>query len=422
MHEILYEYDMNPTTWAYLSSLLTIGIYFKFRRFWSVRNLDLVALICLAPGLLLISHHKESLGYLWLFSVSGFFLVRLLVDPVMVRRPLLEPNLSAGAMVFAGAALLVFLIANVINHPNGGPETTAPLSTTRLPATHPAPVDAGPELALFRLLLRGTGPVAEPADMSDPQQRHRQMIREAMLRSLAILGHLAVVIGMLWIGYRHFDSIKAGMAAATLYLFLPYTAQMAADVDHVVPAALLVWGVAAYRRPILAGFLLGWAAGVIYYPLLLLPLWCAFYWSRGLLRFAVGLGIAAALLALLVGLSPGSWQSYVLQFQQMISRHPGSGFWHDHEAVYRIPVLAAYVVLCASLAVWPPQKNLGTLLSCSAAVMLGAQFWHAPHGGLYMAWYLPLLILTIFRPNLEDRLAITAVSERLFSWRSQGRS
>ena len=112
--------------------------------------------------------------------------------------------------------------------------------------------------------------------MSDPQQRHRQMIREATVRSLAILGHLAVVIGMLWIGYRHFDSIKAGVAAAALYLFLPYTAQMAADVDHVVPAALLVWGVAAYRRPILAGFLLGWAAGVIYYPLLLLPLWCAF--------------------------------------------------------------------------------------------------------------------------------------------------
>ena len=36
MHEILYEYEMNPTTWAYLSSLLILGIYFKFRRFWSV--------------------------------------------------------------------------------------------------------------------------------------------------------------------------------------------------------------------------------------------------------------------------------------------------------------------------------------------------------------------------------------------------
>jgi len=28
-----------------------------------------------------------------------------------------------------------------------------------------------------------------------------------------------------------------------------------------------------------------------------------------------------------------------------------------------------------------------------------------------MAWYLPLLILTILRPNLEDRIALSAISE-----------
>ena len=44
------DIESIPTTWAYLSSLLTIGIYFKFHRFWSVRNLDLVALIGFAPG------------------------------------------------------------------------------------------------------------------------------------------------------------------------------------------------------------------------------------------------------------------------------------------------------------------------------------------------------------------------------------
>ena len=93
------------------------------------------------------------------------------------------------------------------------------------------------------------------------------------------------------------------------------------------------------------------------------------------------------------------------------------GFWEFHEPAYRIPVLAAFVALCASFAIWPAQKNLGTLLSCSAAVMLGIQFWRAQQGGLYMAWYLPLLILTIFRPNLEDRVALTALSEGWVRWR-----
>jgi len=30
---------------------------------------------------------------------------------------------------------------------------------------------------------------------------------------------------------------------------------------------------------------------------------------------------------------------------------------------------------------------------------------------LFMAWYLPLLLLTVFRPNLEDRIAQSVISE-----------
>jgi hypothetical protein len=94
-----------------------------------------------------------------------------------------------------------------------------------------------------------------------------------------------------------------------------------------------------------------------------------------------------------------------------------TGFWKFHVQAYRYTVLAAFAALSCSLGLWPPQKNLGTLLSCSAAVMLATQFWQANNGGLYIAWYLPLLILTIFRPNLEDRIALTAVYDIRFPWR-----
>jgi hypothetical protein len=99
------------------------------------------------------------------------------------------------------------------------------------------------------------------------------------------------------------------------------------------------------------------------------------------------------------------------------TKHP-QGFWglDFNDPVYRIPVLAAFLAMCGTLAIWPAQKNLGTLLSCSAAVMLGTQFWNA-YGGLYMAWYLPLLLLTIFRPNLEDRVALSVLGE----WRPKRR-
>ena len=76
--------------------------------------------------------------------------------------------------------------------------------------------------------------------------------------------------------------------------------------------------------------------------------------------------------------------------------------------------MVAFLALGIGLALWPPQKNLGTLLSCSAAVMIAAQFWVVPEGGLLIAWYLPLLLLTVFRPNLEDRVAITVLADGWF--------
>src|SRR5882757_7431567 len=56
MSHLLIDYkQVAPTTWVYLSSLLMIGLFFKFNRFWSVRHLDLILLILLAPGLLLVN-------------------------------------------------------------------------------------------------------------------------------------------------------------------------------------------------------------------------------------------------------------------------------------------------------------------------------------------------------------------------------
>src|SRR5262249_48805325 len=168
MSEILFHYQkVNPMTWVYLSSLLTIGLFFQFNRFWSVRNLDLIMLILLAPGLLMVNQarvgpeaplqaaavqpappnmlppsaaadgergtelpggasaeaqvndaasrrHIAYIGYLWLFGVSLVWLVRMLTDPTMVRRPLLEPNATKGCLVFLGCSLFLFLMANVI--------------------------------------------------------------------------------------------------------------------------------------------------------------------------------------------------------------------------------------------------------------------------------------------------------------------
>ena len=238
---------------------------------------------------------------------------------------------------------------------------------------------------------------------------------------MAILSQLAIVAGMVLIGWRHFDAIRLGIAAAVLYLLLPYTAIMTGRVDHALPGALIVWAIAAYRRPFISGALIGLATGTIYYTVFLLPLWCGFYWQRGIRRFALGIG--AAILALVFGLwftSPDS-TVFMGQLRQMFgwifpNEVSLEGFWAlpFNDSVFRLPVLAAFVAMISTLAIWPAPKNLGTLMSCTAAVLLGSQFWKAHNGGLFMAWFLPVLLLVIFRPNLENRVATLVLDAEWF--------
>jgi hypothetical protein len=351
----------------------------------------------------------------------------------MVRRPLLEPNLTVGGLTFLGVSLFVFLMANVVT---GTPDpagvagskraadlrhmTASPVELNSLP-TH------GPGFPLIFLLPhistqsllgeQGEQQTVIPSTRDEPAELI-PLKHVVTARVVAILSQLAIVIGMALVGMRHFDNMKTGIAAATLYLLLPYTAMWTGSVTHALPGALLVWAIVMYRRPLVAGALVGLAFGTIYYPVFLLPLWLSFYWQRGMKRFLVGALVMVGLLVLALAFVSEDKSMFVAGLKQMFGLRlppldkPLAGAWEFWNPIYRYPILAGHIGLCLSMALWPAQKNLGTLVSYSAAVMLGTQFWHAHSGGLALAWYLPPLLLTIFRPNLEDRVAAAVVKSR----------
>src|ERR1051326_5677977 len=91
-------YSLNDPTWFYLSFLLILAVYFKFSRFWSMRNFDLLLLLSISPGLLLVRHGEADVrpyGYAWLFGATALLLVRALSDGLITRRPRLEQNMNA---------------------------------------------------------------------------------------------------------------------------------------------------------------------------------------------------------------------------------------------------------------------------------------------------------------------------------------
>jgi hypothetical protein len=442
MSDILFHYyRVNPTTWFYLSSLLSIALFFKFNRVWSIRNLDLAMLILFAPGLLAVEYggfkanpSVQQVGFVWIFGVSLAFMLRMLSDSLMVRRPLLEPNLSTGGLNFLGLALLVFLMANVITSRPQADAVAVAAAAARMEARD-AQVDTdqlarlGPGYPLLFLLpqisTQKLFPGGEGEDDVNATQSERRAVHEATARTMAIVSQLAIVLGTLAIGWLHFENLRLGIAAAVLYLLLPYTANMTGRVDHALPGALVLWAVVAYRKPVVAGGLIGLAIGSSYYPVFLLPLWCSFYWERGIRRFVSGVVASLGLLAVILWFTSPNAEVFLGQLRQMFGWiFPGDvsleGFWalEGNDPVFRLPVLAAFLVMIFTLSIWPAQKNLGTLMSCSAAVLLGSQFWKAHDGGLFMGWYLPVLLLVVFRPNLENRVALSMLDpDWLSAWK-----
>jgi hypothetical protein len=394
----------NATTWFYLSALLAVALFFKFHRLLSLRNWDLVSLFLLVPGLLLLQEEYARAaaagakpaagqlwpGYLWLLAGSVYFFVRCLADLALVRRPALAPNLDLAGLAWLTGALFVCL---------GG-------VAVRKPAEAEPPVGKG-----SAVLEEGQRRVAEIATQVAGEPIDGRGTRFWVERALAGACHLAVVVALLVIGVRHFQDAGAGMAAATLYLLLPYIAFHITQIHHVLPAALLLWAVACYRRPTFAGGLVGLAAGGFFFPALTLPVWLSFYWRRGARRFAGAFAATAVLsLALTVlllwldGQLAASLRQTFTQSDWQPWRVPqAEGFWTGVHWAYRIPVFIGYAFFVLATAFWPAPKNLAHLLALLAAVLIGVQLWFADHGGVYVLWYLPLLLLLVFRPNLSDR-------------------
>jgi len=400
MDVLLRGYSVNPPTWFYLSTLLIIAVFYRFNRFWSLRNFDLVLLLLAAPGLLFVRNDEtRQLGYIWLFSLSGLYLVRLLADPVLQRRPQLGQNLNSGGLIFLCAAAFVFLSTKAITDTLPGSTTvtvqTADAMLNRISVPHPPEMKGEPAPGPAATLI------AAPVEF---------VFEELTARILSILTHGAVVAGLIVAGKKLFGDLQLGLAAATLYMLLPGTAYDVGKFNHVLPAALIVWAIVFYRRPIVSGVFLGLACGAMFFPVFLLPLWFAFYGWRGSLKFGVALAAVALVLVGSLALTSldgptfvnkilGSIDLEVLAFR---SDSQMQGFWKEAEylSVYRLPVIALYCIQLVVLTWFPRQKNVEHLLAHSAAIIISTQFWYTQQGGVYVLWYLPMFLMVVFRPRL----------------------
>jgi hypothetical protein len=414
---IFFDFNLpNAATWFYFSLLLTIALYFRFDRLLCIRNWDIVALFALVPGFLLLQEagemrlhpvvadpreakrivdQRELAAFVVLIGGSLYFFVRCIIDLALVRRPQLSPNLNFAGMAWLATALIVCLTAVAFRQPAVQEEKL------------------GNEPVVVKGIQSETANiVSAQAPLANGQDKE---VRYVVERILAITAHFAIVVLLFTIGVVHFQDRDLGMAAACFYLLIPYTAFHVTQIHHVWPTIFVLAAVLSYRIPTLAGVMLGIAAGTTTVPILLLPVWAGFYrGGRGLGRFLLAAFCTTGLVVLSLlaiywynGMVANSLQQLVRISDWHPWHPPGQqGIWGGIHWAYRVPVFTAFVAFTLLTYLWPTPKNLGQVIALSAAILIGVQFWYGDRGGVYVLWYLPLLLLMTFRPNLNDREAV----------------
>lgn len=425
MEEILNGYKVGGATWLCLSFFLIIAIYFRFNRVFSLRNTDLFALLLISPGILLAKSGSPS-GYVWLFAVCGVWMLRLIFDGYFTRRPRLEQNLNTPGLTFLCAVAFVFLSFHAwtsADVPASSLQTAeagvrllnrqeAPHKPDAAHAAVPDDAKAGPAAAVFTAPIAKVIPPLAATISAEPKPAASATTTAVYAARVAsIIAHLLVIVALACIGRWHFGDLQIGMAMAALYMLLPCTSYDVGRLNHVLPSAFILWAIASYRRPMLAGALMAFACGTLRFPVFLLPLWFLFYDWRGAARFAGGLAAAGVVLVGSLILTSADTSSFI---NQMIGAaaidwptlsfrdNSGGGFLQPDIAAYRIPVFVAFCAGTIVISVWPWQKTLENLIANSAAIIIGTQFWYPQQGGVYSLWYVPLLLVVIFRPTLSQ--------------------
>jgi hypothetical protein len=417
---LVTDLGLGPEVWIFLSLLVCVTLFFKFSRFWSVRNLDLLLLFVLAPGMMLIvsnrDHHPWS-AYIWLFLGSGLWLIRCLLDLGLTRRPLLEPNLNGAGLVCLSVGVLGLLLVETVSLPveDGAARNPAdPSGRKDRPATPSVGRNEAAKM-INDLAERSTRTIPLPSSLQ------RQKPQVIVGRVLASLAHVALVVSLLAIGWRHFERPITGMAMAACYLVLPYTRMELVDSGQLISAALIAAAVLWHQRPALAGALIGLAAGWIPACLGLIALWCGFFRGRGAFRFTIVAVVVVTGCGLLGYFVPeltvwaralGARGIHEVGLIPQFEPRTAGSFWNSIDHSYRLPVVIAYLALVLWAMFWPADKNLSELIALSAALLVASQFWYLDKGGTLVMLYLPLAIAMMFRPTLAIRRLTAPAHQR----------
>ena len=415
----------RPALWISLMALFLIPLV-SWRRFFSLRTLDLAVLLSLSASLVWFNRGEIFTSVPLAYPPLIYLALRMVVIAYRRARPRAQPFMSSRSITAADNSpagsgpqfggwsptwLLVTLLAlalgiryglnafdsNVIDVGYAGPIGADRISHGRTPyGTFPSDCGRcdtyGPLNYIAYVPFEWWFPWTGKWD--DLPAAHGAAVAFDVI---AILGLL--VLGWLVSGPRLATAFGLAWAA---FPFTSYSLETNSN-DSLV-AAMLIWGLVVARRPLGRGLMLGLAMSAKFAPAVLLVLWARHPFprrapKRGGMWFSLGLLLAAAMTGWVLALDGmdgiRAFWSRTIKYQ--FQRASPFSIWGQYPGLrpVQIALVSAIALAAVAVVIWPRQLDLVQFAAISAALMIGTQLTLTHWFYLYIPWFLPFVILAL---------------------------
>ncbi len=205
------------------------------------------------------------------------------------------------------------------------------------------------------------------------------------------------------------DPHRLGLILAFGWVAYPYTAYtLQSNANDSLLAALLIWSLVLFARPIARGALLAIAVLTKFAPLALLPLYAAGERGlalrrgpdrtarRGLLAFGLAFLLVAALLLAHPAIDPGLAELWRRTVQSQLDRNSPFSIWGQIDlGPLHTVVKAAVVALGVLVAFRPRRRSPVQIAALSAALLIAVELTLEHWFYLYIPWFLGALLVAI---------------------------
>jgi hypothetical protein len=404
-YEGQFGHELNaPWVWIPMAAIFFFGLL-DFKRPWRIVHLDLLVLLSFGISQYFFNRGEIGVSVPLAYPPLAYLLARMLWIGFRGGRPL-RPSAPLKWLAIAAVFLAVFRVT--LNIADSGVIDVGYAGTIGADRImHGEPLYGEGEFPDDNRFGDTYGPFNYyayiPFELAMPW--HGDWDNLPASHGAALVFDLAAVIGLIVFARRMFGPAggnRLGIVLAFAWLAYPYTdfALQSNSNDGLV-AALIIWSLALFARPVLRGMMLALATAAKFAPLILAPLFAT--GVRGLsirsLRPAVVFSVAfAAVIALMLVeplIDPGLATFWDRTLASQLDRSSPFSIWGQVDGIdwLQKSVFGLAALLAFAVAFVPRRRSVVQVAALAAAVLIGLQLAVDHWFYLYIPWFAgPLLI------------------------------